>query len=534
MDVHSATVSTALLDRIPGVTDLPGYAADGQLRLDAHHAARQVAYGSVDPVQRATAQRATLDAAADLGIGCVHEMAGPEVSSAEDLAGLLRLAGDAPGPQVLGWWGELAERGGLDVVAELGLAGAGGDLFCDGAFGSHTAALSTPYTDRPDTSGALRFDTGQLVEHVRACTAAGVQAGFHVIGDAAVDQVLAAVAAVADQLGRDAVRACRHRLEHVEMVSPDAVEAMRSLGMVASVQPAFDAAWGGDAGMYAERLGVDRALACNPAGRPVRRHGRHRPRQRRPGHPAGTVGRGARRRRPPHPRCRDAALRRLRRGHPRRLVRRPRGAPRRPPGRRRPGAPGPVGHRPDPVRGARAARPAHLHRPAGPWRRRPRSPVSARLTLDPALVARARELAELAAQPVIDLATQHTTVSVERAVLRLAGLEGTDPVTGEGEIPWVNRVVDVVREQVGLEHGVALPVWHAIASGAAAGLQDVAEQVGAGTARFAVPTGGDEERAREAALAAVGAGLGRVDAARRRGRSWWPPTATRPAVPGST
>ena len=170
VDVHSATVSTALLDRIPGITDLPGYAADGQLRLDAHHAARQVAYGSVDPVQRAAAQRATLDAAADLGIGCVHEMAGPEVSSAEDLAGLLRLAGDAPGPQVLGWWGELAERGGLDVVAELGLAGAGGDLFCDGAFGSHTAALSTPYTDRPETSGALRFATAQLVEHVRACT----------------------------------------------------------------------------------------------------------------------------------------------------------------------------------------------------------------------------------------------------------------------------------------------------------------------------------------------------------------------------
>ncbi|SCX54778.1 hypothetical protein SAMN03159343_3145 [Klenkia marina] len=264
VDVHSATVSTALLDRIPGITELPGFAADGQLRLDAHHAARQVAYGSVDPAQRAAAQRATLDAAADLGIGCVHEMAGPEVSSAEDLAGLLQLARATPGPQVLGWWGELAERGGLDVVAELGLAGAGGDLFCDGAFGSHTAALSAPYTDRPDTSGALRFETAQVVEHVRACTAAGVQAGFHVIGDAAVDQVLAAVAQVAEQLGRDAVRACRHRLEHVEMVSPDAVDTMRALGMVASVQPAFDAAWGGDAGMYAERLGVERALACNP------------------------------------------------------------------------------------------------------------------------------------------------------------------------------------------------------------------------------------------------------------------------------
>src|SRR6478609_9274730 len=99
----------------------------------------------------------------------------------------------------------------------------------------------------------------------------------------------------------------------------------------------------------------------------------------------------------------------------------------------------------------------------------PRSPSMSRLTLDPALVARARELAGRAAQPVVDLAKHHTTVSVERAVLRLAGLTGTDPVTGEGRsedrVPWVNRVVDAVGDQVGLESGVALPVWHALAEG---------------------------------------------------------------------
>jgi predicted amidohydrolase YtcJ len=264
VDVHSATVSTALLDRVPGITDLPGYSPDGRLRLDAHHAVRQAAYGSVPADQRRAAQRATLAAATALGIGTVHEMGGPEVSSAEDLAGLLELAAAAPGPRVVGYWGELSGRGGLDVVRELGLAGAGGDLFCDGAFGSHTAALSAPYADRPDTSGNLRFDTGALVEHVRACTAAGIQAGFHVIGDAAVDQVLTAVGTVVDELGRDAVRACRHRLEHVEMVGDDAIEQLRAWGMVASVQPAFDAAWGGATGMYAERLGVDRAAGCNP------------------------------------------------------------------------------------------------------------------------------------------------------------------------------------------------------------------------------------------------------------------------------
>ncbi|SEL69031.1 hypothetical protein SAMN04515665_11727 [Blastococcus sp. DSM 46786] len=264
VDVHSATVSTALLDLVPGIAALPGFSPDGRLRLDAHHAARQAAYGAVGAAQRAAAQQATRRTAAALGIGSLHEMAGPEVSSADDLRELLALAAEVPGPRVVGYWGELSERGGLDLVRELGLAGAGGDLFCDGALGSHTAALSAPYSDRPDTSGALRFDSAALVEHVRACTVAGIQAGFHVIGDAAVEQVLDAVGVVVTELGLAAVRACRHRLEHLEMPSAAVIGRMRAWRMVASVQPAFDAAWGGDAGMYAERLGVERALATNP------------------------------------------------------------------------------------------------------------------------------------------------------------------------------------------------------------------------------------------------------------------------------
>ncbi|HEX2074902.1 MAG TPA: lysine 5,6-aminomutase subunit alpha, partial [Geodermatophilus sp.] len=146
--------------------------------------------------------------------------------------------------------------------------------------------------------------------------------------------------------------------------------------------------------------------------------------------------------------------------------------------------------------------------------------MTPRLSLDPVLVGRARELAARAARPVVDLARRHTTVSVERAVLRLAGLTGTDPVTGDGagadRVPWVNRVVDAVREQVGLEGGVALPVWHALATGGAPDLQALAEQVGAGTARFSLPTGADAERARAAARDAVGAGIARIDANRRR------------------
>ena len=40
-------------------------------------------------------------------------------------------------------------------------------------------------------------------------------------------------------------------------------------------------------------------------------------------------------------------------------------------------------------------------------------------------------------------------------MLRLAGVTGADP---DG-IPWVNRLVDAVRADVGLGHGVALPVF---------------------------------------------------------------------------
>ncbi len=48
------------------------------------------------------------------------------------------------------------------------------------------------------------------------------------------------------------------------------------------------------------------------------------------------------------------------------------------------------------------------------------------LELDEATVERARRLAREAAEPVMTLARTHTTVSVERATLRLAGLAGAD------------------------------------------------------------------------------------------------------------
>ncbi|MFI5619055.1 amidohydrolase [Streptomyces sp. NPDC051567] len=255
VDVHSAVVTTALLDLVPAVT------ADGDepLTRDAHHAVRAVAFAAVTPARRAEAQRAALDRAASLGIGSVHECGGPDISSAEDFTALLALAAHRPGPRVFGYW---ADRD-IERARALGAVGAGGDLFVDGALGSRTACLHAPYADAAHT-GTGYLDAADIAAHVAACTEAGLQAGFHAIGDAAVTAVVEGVRAAARKVGPARVRAARHRVEHAEMMTPATIAAFADLGLTASVQPAFDAAWGGEDGMYADRLGADRARTLNP------------------------------------------------------------------------------------------------------------------------------------------------------------------------------------------------------------------------------------------------------------------------------
>ncbi|MFF2101785.1 amidohydrolase [Streptomyces sp. NPDC058202] len=259
IDVHSAVATTALLDLVGGVTASTGHTQDGPLTGDAHHAVRAAALGAIGGVQRAEAQRAALAHAASLGIGSVHECGGPEISSEDDFTGLLRLAAEEPGPRVVGYW---AERD-VDKVRALGAAGAAGDLFVDGSLGSHTACLHQPYLDGNHT-GVAHLDTDAVAAHVVACTEAGLQAGFHAIGDAAVASVVDGVRAAAEKVGLARVRAARHRVEHAEMLTPETVAGFAELGLTASVQPAFDALWGGEDGMYAQRLGAERARTLNP------------------------------------------------------------------------------------------------------------------------------------------------------------------------------------------------------------------------------------------------------------------------------
>ena len=96
-------------------------------------------------------------------------------------------------------------------------------------------------------------------------------------------------------------------------------------------------------------------------------------------------------------------------------------------------------------------------------------------------------------------------------MLRLAGVTGADT---DG-IPWVNRLVDAVRADVGLGHGVALPVFDALVRGEAEDVDVLAQKAAAGSVRSAVPEGRDAVRARAAARKAAAAGLKQIDRRRR-------------------
>jgi hypothetical protein len=263
-DVHSALVTTALLELVPGAAELEGFADGGPLTRDAHHAVRERAHSTLTPARRREAQRAALAHAASLGISDLHECAGPGISGEDDFTALLALAAEGNGPRVHGYWAEpVTSAADAARIRALGAIGAAGDLFVDGSLGSRTAHLSAPYADAHHT-GSAYLDAEAVAAHVAACTEAGLQAGFHAIGDAAVAAVADGVRAAAARVGTDRVRAARHRVEHAEMMDEQTIAAFAEFALTASVQPAFDAAWGGPDGMYAARLGQERAARLNP------------------------------------------------------------------------------------------------------------------------------------------------------------------------------------------------------------------------------------------------------------------------------
>jgi len=82
-----------------------------------------------------------------------------------------------------------------------------------------------------------------------------------------------------------------------------------------------------------------------------------------------------------------------------------------------------------------------------------------KLELDARQIARARELAREIVAPVLAFIQGHTTVSVERSVLRLLGVDGVD----EAGVPLPNLLVEQIAAGGGLGRGAAYWLGNALA-----------------------------------------------------------------------
>jgi predicted amidohydrolase YtcJ len=131
-------------------------------------------------------------------------------------------------------------------------------IFTDGSAGGRTAAMSLPYLGEPPTSGLMLLTDAEMDALTLDYHAKGYQLAIHAIGDAAIEQTLAAMEkALAAYPDPDR----RHRIEHCGFNSADQMDRMSRAGIEPVPQPVFIHDFGD---LYRAVLGHDRPEASYP------------------------------------------------------------------------------------------------------------------------------------------------------------------------------------------------------------------------------------------------------------------------------
>jgi predicted amidohydrolase YtcJ len=253
VDYHSAVVNTAALKRLEIPAETPGLVKGkggdplGVLRAEAYfHAKVRVSrYYSIETKDKAV--KAAVQACLPKGITAVHALEGGEIFGDEGVHAVLRKMGSVPIDLTL-----FLQEKNVYLTSQMGFEHLGGCILIDGSIGSYTAALDHDYEGLPGTRGVLYEKSRALASFVDKAHRRGAQLAFHAIGPRAIQMVLDAYAKALDRTPRFDHR---HRIEHFEMATDAQIAQAAELGVVASMQPAFEYYWGGPNGMYASRLG---------------------------------------------------------------------------------------------------------------------------------------------------------------------------------------------------------------------------------------------------------------------------------------
>ncbi|OQY27673.1 MAG: hypothetical protein B6244_09730 [Candidatus Cloacimonetes bacterium 4572_55] len=128
-------------------------------------------------------------------------------------------------------------------------------IFSDGALGSQSARMLSPYEKSPGNHGIGMHTDTELFDLINRSAHADLAVAVHAIGDRANRQVLDAI----EHTQQKENKRLRHRIEHAQLLHPDDQDRLAKLGVVASMQPVHLAAdvkniithWGDDRSRYA-------------------------------------------------------------------------------------------------------------------------------------------------------------------------------------------------------------------------------------------------------------------------------------------
>lgn len=109
-------------------------------------------------------------------------------------------------------------------------------LFSDGALGPQTGAMLSPY-EGSDNLGSLLLTEKDIVEIGKTAGAHGLALAVHAIGDRANRVVLDAFTKLRQYEEAQGLPHYKHRIEHVQVISPEDLTRLAKLDIIASVQP---------------------------------------------------------------------------------------------------------------------------------------------------------------------------------------------------------------------------------------------------------------------------------------------------------
>ncbi len=157
------------------------------------------------------------------------------ISYANDIGDMAIIGGPGPSPWLYN-----------DKLRMVGVK-----LYLDGALGSRGAWLKQAYADAPGNTGLPLLTYQALRNKLVRASMDKFQIAVHAIGDRANDEMLDAIASVADNYSGDR----RWRIEHAQIVDPADIPRFGKFGIIASMQPVHETS---DWKMAELRLGPNR------------------------------------------------------------------------------------------------------------------------------------------------------------------------------------------------------------------------------------------------------------------------------------